>query len=41
MAELAEVDDHHFEDMTTESPDTIGRNDIRRLGLTSHQISQQ
>ena len=35
MAELTDVDDDLFEEMTPESPDTIGRNIIRRLGLAS------
>ena len=34
MAEITD-DDHLFEDMTPESPGTIGRNIIKRLGLAS------
>ena len=34
MADLND-DDHLFEDMSPESPGTIGRNTIRRLGLAS------
>jgi len=34
MAEITD-DDHLFKDMTSESPGTIGRNIIRRLGLAS------
>ena len=35
MAELAD-NDYPFEEMTPESPCTIGRGIIRRLGLASH-----
>ena len=34
MADLHD-DDHLFEDMSPESPGTIGRNIVRRLGLAS------
>ena len=34
MADLHD-DDHLFEDMSPESPGTIRRNIVRRLGLTS------
>ena len=37
MADLHD-DDHLFEDMSPESPGTIGRNIVRRLGLASQVV---